>query len=159
MKFIFFDIDSETLLSKDGRVRPFMDLVLEYCHFSKIRVYLAVSPDNTEWVEHFYKVYDADNNAWAACPVFTKGGAIPDYPDLVISCNNDYLKKWPGLLIPPYDPDRSNKFADVALAGRLLDVIKNKVVLRREAPEKKPVEKEPPKNTSTEDFSSWAFEV
>jgi len=155
MKFVFFDIDTETLLSRDGRVRPFMAEVLEYCYVSKIRVYLSGSPERVEVL--MSTIHEADKFIIGS---FHKNGELPHYPDLVISCNNDYLKKFPGLLIPPYDPNHSNKFAEISLAGRLLDTIKDRVVMNKYAPEKVPEHKEEPKqNDEPEDPSTWAFQL
>ncbi len=156
MKFIFFDVDEPTLLSKDGRVRPFMMEVLEYCYVSKIRVFLSGSLERILMIED--KLLEAEC-AHFIVGSFSKNSEIPHYPDLVISCNNDYLKKFPGLLIPPYDPNQSNKFAEISLAGRLLDQIKDRVVLNKLAPEKIPEPKEEPKDKPDEDISCWAFEL
>lgn len=155
MKFVFFDIDTETLLSRDSRVRPFMVEVLEYCYVSKIRVFVSGSPERVEAL--MSAIPEANRLIMGS---FSKDGELPHYPDLVISCNNDYLQKFPGLLIPPYDPERSNKFAEISLAGRLLDTIKDRVVMNRYAPEKVPEPKEEPKQEDNpEDPSNWAFEL
>ena len=154
MKFIFFDVDTDVILSQGGRVRPFMTDVLEYCYESKIRVYLSGSPERVEAT--MQAIPESDKLVIGS---FTKNSEMPHYPNLVISCNNDYLNKFPGLLIPPYDPDRSNKFAEIALAGRLLDQIKDRVVLNRYAPEKKVIQKEEPKKEPPEDPSNWSFVI
>ena len=160
MKHIFFDLDSNALLSSDGRARPFMDIILDYCFFSGISVSMMISPGLTERMQQFYEVYDADNNEHiAACGMVSKGGGIPAYPDLVISCDSDYLKKYPGLLVPQYDPDRSNRFAELAFAGTLIEAIKDKVVLNRHAPEKQVAPEPKPETDNGEDFSNWAYNV
>lgn len=154
MKFVFFDVDSETLLSRDGRVRPFIVDVLEYCYQSKIRVYLSGSPARVKALME--QIEDAGRFVVGS---FSKDGEIPHFPDLVISCNNDWLKKFPGLLIPPYDPDRTNRWVEISFAGRLLDAIKDRVVLNKQAPEKKPEPVEEPEDKPRDDPSSWAFEL
>ena len=154
MKYVFFDIDTPVLSSKDGTARPFMDIVLRYCQFSKIRAYLSGTTENVQRIHDLFP--DACDYIIDS---FSKEGEIPHFPDLVISCDSDYLKKWPGLLLPPYDPQRSNEFADVSLAGRLLDAIKDRVVLNKNAPEKKPDKHKTTPQTPTrhEDPSSWGF--
>ncbi len=161
MKNIFFDLDTNVLLSKDGRTRPFMDIILAYCEFSKIQVSLMISPgDVKKRAPQFYEGYVANDNSYiAACTLWAKGGAIPSYPDLVISCDGDYLKKYPGLVVPPYNPDKSNKFADLAFAGTLIESIKNKVVLNRHAPEKQVAPEKQPDMNDGEDFSNWAVSI
>lgn len=161
MKNIFFDLDSTALLSLDGRARPFMDIILEYCAFSGINVSCMVSPKHGKRMSMFYEAYDADNNEYiSVCKMVSKGGGIPAYPDLVISCDAEYLQKYPGLLVPPYDPDRSNRFAELAFAGELIKTIKDKVVLNRHALEKQVApEPEPEKKDDGEDFSNWAYTV
>jgi hypothetical protein len=156
MKFVFFDVDSETLLSRDGRVRPFMLDVLAYCYVSKIRVFLSGSPENVQSV--MYWLQEKEHCKHYVMGSFSKDGEIPHYPNLVISCNNEWLSKFPGLLIPPYDPDRTNKFIEISFAGRLLDAIKDRVVLDKQAPEKKPQSKpKEPEEETREDSSNWGF--
>jgi len=160
MKHVFFDFDTATLLSKDGRVRPFTATILEYCYTSKIRVFLAVSPSNEHLVEKFFFSMDVDNNPYIkACAVYVKGTQMPAMPDLVVSCDGEYLRKFPGLLIPNYNPDASNKFADLSLAGRILDQIKDRVVLNRFAPEPQKKYEEPKKEEKPEDPTNFAFEL
>lgn len=156
MKYIFFDIDSNGLLSQDGRPRPYMEVVLAYCHYSKIKVYLATS--TPERVSQFQAAYP---DAWGLQVMgeFTKGGEIPHQPDLVISADAEYLRKWPGLQIPPYNPDSSIQFAELSLAGRMLDTIRDRVVLNKDAPEKKPVRPAEPERTEPEDPSQYGFSV
>ena len=156
MKYIFFDIDSNGLLSEDGSPRPFMDVVLRYCHYSKIRVYLATS--NQERVHQFQAAFPG---AWGVQVMgeFTKGGTIPHHPDLVISADGEYLRKWPGLQIPAYNPDSSIEFAELSLAGRMLDTIRDRVVLNKQAPEKKSVRPADPAPTEPVDPSEFGFSV
>lgn len=161
MKNIFFDLDTTALLSKDGGARPFLDIILEYCYCNKIAISLMVSPNKMERAQQFFDAYKSEDNPYVdACVILNKGGGIPTYPDLVISCDGEYLNKYPGLLVPPYDPDRSNRFAELAFAGTLIESIKNRVVLNRHAPEKHVApEPETPKDNSGDDFSSWAYTV
>lgn len=159
MKSIFFDLDTDALLSKDGRARPFMDIILRYCAYSKIECYIMVSAEKAERSAKFYEAYNADNNKYAALMCFTRGKVIPCQPNLVISCDGEYLRKWPGLLVQPYVPERSNEFMELAFAGSLLEMIKNRVVLSRGVEPVK-VEKSPETSSKNkEDFSNWAFEV
>lgn len=141
--------------------RPFMDIILEYCYTSKVVVSLMVSISNGERGTRFFEAYESDSRPHIAnCSVVNKGGGIPAYPDLVISCDDDYLKKYPGLLVPPFDPDRSNQFAELAFAGTLIETIKNKVILNRHAPEKQAApESTPRQEDNGEDFSNWAYTV
>jgi len=159
MKFVFFDVDSETLLSKDGRVRPFMIDVLGYCYVSKVRVYLSGSTENVKKVIDWLQEQEGGKDQYIMGS-FPKNGEIPHFPNLVISCNNEWLKKYPGLLVPPYDPDRSNRWADIAFAGRLLDIVKDKVVLGRfKHDEMTKPKKETPKDNGPEDPSNWAYTI
>ncbi len=154
MKYIFFDVDTNGVLSNDGVPRPYLDIILRYCQFSKIRVFLSGTTENVQ------RFYDAvPDSPDYIIDSFTKDGEIPHYPNLVISCDNDYLQKWPGLLLPSYDPARSNEFADISLAGRLLDTIRDRVVLNKDAPEKQPVKRTEttPTPTKHQDPSSWGF--
>lgn len=154
MKSIFFDLDTDALLSKDGRARPFMDIILKYCASNKVDVYLAVSANGLDRADIACKLFTSP------LLTFRKGGPIPVQPNLVISSDSDYLKKWPGLLVPPYVPERSNEFMELAFAGTLLETIKNRVVLERapavQSTDSKP---QPPPEKTKEDFSNWAFEV
>ena len=156
MKYIFFDVDSNGLLSEDGSPRPYMEVVLEYCRYSKIRVFLATS--SQERVAQF-KVAFPDAWGYQVMGEFTKGGTIPHAPDLVISDDAEYLRKWPGLQIPSYNPDTSIQFAELSLAGRVLDTIRDTVVLNKQAPEKKPDKPATPPPQEPEDPSQYGFSV
>jgi hypothetical protein len=136
-----------------------MDIIIEYCVQSKVDVYLLVSSSaSEEKYSRFMGVYE--RLSARDCHLHIKGNPLPVKPNLVIGCDSDYLKKFVGLLIPPYVPERSNEFMELAFAGSLLETIKNRVVLER-APAVQPVESKPqPKPTDNkEDFSNWAFEV
>lgn len=51
-----------------------------------------------------------------------------EHYDFVITTDESVLKKWRGIFVPPYDKEKTNKFADLAFAGRLLETIKERVV-------------------------------
>ena len=158
MKNVYIDLDTPTLLSKDGLARPYMDIVLEYCYKNKVTVVLMVNGSNSDAYGTFSNRFDRASAV--ACRIHVKGTVLPSVPDLVISCDAEYLRKWPGLLIPQYDPSNGNEFIDLAFAGSLLETIKNKIVLNRNAPEKQiqPTKESPPTD-SGEDFSNWASEI
>ena len=157
MKFVFFDLHNGALLSEDGRVRPFTEDILEYCYESKIRVFTVGTPEEahrfSETLKHYARKYIMGS--------FSKDDELPHFPDLVISTDSSYLNKFPGLLIPPYNPDYSNRWAEISLAGRLLDAIKDRVVLNRYAPDKTPERQRPEEDDEKpkDDPTSWAFEL
>ena len=156
MKFIFFDLENGSLLSKDGGLRPFMVDVLEYCYESKIRVYLIGSKEEANRTLEALKYASK-----FVVGSFEKSGELPHFPDLVVGTVGDYLQKFPGLLIPPYSEQRTTKYGEISLAGRLLDAIKDRVVLNRYAPEKVTERKEVTEEDDKpkEDPTSWAFEL
>ena len=155
MKHIVFDLDANALLSKDGRARPFMNIVLRYCVYSNVSVILLTENPNVRWKQYVEAFGD-----WEGVGVFLKSDPMPYKPDLVVACDNS-LMIGNLLVVPQYDEERTNEFAELAFAGSLLDHIKNKVVLRREAPEKmvNPDPTPPPPKKSDDDPSSWAYTV
>lgn len=153
MKHVVFDLDSNALLSKDGGARPFMDIVLRYCVYSNVSVILL--SNNPERHKAFIEAY----GDFEGVGIFRKDDPMPYKPDLVIACDNE-LKIGNILVVPQYDSERTNEFAELAFAGSLLDHIKNKVVLRREAPEKQVRPERPPEpKKNDEDPSNWAYTV
>ena len=157
MKFIFFDLQNGTLLSEDGRVRPFIEDIFEYCYESKIRIFLIGTPEEAHHFKKEIKHY-AQRFIMGS---FSLKEDMPHFPDLVISADSSLLKKFPGLLIPHYHSEHSNRWAEISLAGRLLDAIKDRVVLNRYAPDKTPARQEPKEDDEKpkDDPTCWAFEL
>jgi len=155
MKCILFDVDTDALLSKDNSARPFMDIILRFCGYNKVTVVFIGNNNRCGYIRDQY------NSSWYQnlFLLHKKGDVVP-IPTLAFSCDADYLKKWPAsILIPPYVPERSNEFMELAFAGHLLDTIKNRVVLGRQAVVEKVEQPRPPELSNKEDFSNWAFEV
>ena len=140
-KCVIFDSEDciGNWLEDEFCVRPHFEVILEYCFISKIRVYiyhknrdLSLFPDN---LKHFVVDF------------FCEQDAPPQYPDLLITSDEDFGKKFSSFLLPKYDVGW-NKFASLSLAGKTLDSIKDKIVLSKiidkqvKAPQEKPEKQE-----------------
>jgi len=150
MKKILIDLFG-VLLSKDGAPRPFIEYLLQYCIKNKIYI-IIYSKENCKnlFISTFPNIL-----------VDFSSGDLPKdtHIQLFLSTNNEHNKIYHTILTPYYTPNKHNDFANISLVGKLLDIIKDRVVLNRYAPEKKTEDKDKPKEKPPEDMSNWSFAI
>jgi hypothetical protein len=158
MKTIWLDIDG--VLVDNGTfgqetARPYIEIVIEYCCETKVRLYLTSSTRPVDDVRNIMEHLFPDHSVAGYFHIDT----LPTtFPELVISCNGDLLKKYPGIMVPFYNPNIHNKFANIALVGKLLESIKNRVVLDKTKTEL-PKIKSKEENVKPEDTSQYGFTI
>jgi hypothetical protein len=126
--------------------RQFFDIIIKYCLKEKVRVYVC-SKDKHDF-----------ERVWCA-GFITKDEQLPAAPDLVLTSDPQYAKRWNGAVVIPAETPHFNEFAALSLAGKILDVIKDRIVLSKPAKE---VVKEPPKQEEKkpkEDPANWGFSL
>lgn len=158
MKTIWLDIDG-ILVDSGGfgqeTIRPYIEIIIDYCCDTKVRLYLTSSTRPVDDVRNIMEHLFMEQSVAGYFHIDTPP---TDFPDLVISCNGEWLKKYPGIMVPFYNPDIHNKYANVALVGSLLESIKDRVVLNKtktDPPKIKPIEK----NAKPEDTSQYGFSI
>jgi len=129
MKIIYFDVDG-VFLSKDGQLRPYMDVVLEFCIQSSIRIFIG-APEGPEYAHKIFAT-NYPELVDKMSGFFRSNTELDRTPSLYISCNSETLKTSPGIIVPFFRPNVHNKFACLALAGRLLESIRDKIVTNKE---------------------------
>ncbi len=149
MKTVIFDIDAIGRKDTDGVLwtRPHFDLLINYLAINKVHVYLAGI------LEH-----DIPSGIAAYITgVFRKEEAPPRQPDLVITVDESLAKRFSSIVIPPYT-EQFNEFASLSLAGNLLDTLKDRIVLGKQAEEIEKVEPESKKDDD-EDVTNFSFSL
>lgn len=159
MKNVVFDLDgalgyhfsADPFTGRHFVSRRFFNVLVEYCVKNRVRVYTCSSVMDAGWKEQWSGHEEHFSGH------FKKSEAPPEQPDLVITSDGEFAKKFPSIMIPP-DSDKSNKFIDLSVAGKLIELIKDRVVLNRQTTIEKVPSKEE-QNKPPEDISRYGFIV
>lgn len=122
MKYVAIDANG-VIFSKNNAIRPFFVYVLRYCIENKIR--LIILPNGKD-VERLLDKYYPDLHG----KFF--GYEIPGdvYPNLLITTDST-IKAHPTLIVPFYDETIHNDYSELVMAGKVLEALRNRVILNK----------------------------
>jgi len=149
MKFVAFELEG-VLFSDKGEERPYFRVVLDYCFENAIRL-IFVSKHGAEICKSRIEI---------SLPAYisrTYGYSITDdaFPNLYITTDGT-IKKYPTLIVPYYNTAVHNKYSELVLAGKVLEALRNRVVLNKTDIKIEPkAEQKPPEN----DVTKYGFSI
>lgn len=152
-KKIIFDSEGGIGYWEDDKFfpHPFIDTVIRYCYINKIVVYVYHTKYLTDYFDSLgNNIYD----------YFIDKSNVPTNPDLVVTSDEEFGKKYSSIIVPEYN-NFFNEFASLSLCAKLLDQIKDRLVLNKlNITEKIKKENKPNKiDNSDEDVSKFGFSI
>lgn len=149
MKTVIFDMNGLGIQGADQFiVRPFFATLIEYLAINKVHVYIAMP--RPQAIPHELRGFVSGS--------YPKSSPPPRQPNLVVTADEKYGSDLSCLVIPPYT-DGFNKFASLSLAGMLLDKLRDRVVLGKQAAEIEKIEKPKKEDDDKpdEDVTNYSF--